>query len=103
MRHRQGQLKIFFSLPFKRNRVYIGTKGQGRILMDHINSLTYYPFTSSNETQLNQNSKHLTYGVKFTGDYRNVAIILTLFRDHSQNSKKPNFSSFFRLFTVIPK
>ena len=32
------------------------------------------------------------FGVKFTGDYRNVAIISTLFRDHSQNSKKPNFS-----------
>ena len=43
------------------------------------------------------------FGVEFTGDYRNVAIILTLIRDHSQNSKKPNFSSFFRLFTVIPK
>ena len=43
------------------------------------------------------------FGVKSTGDYRNVAIILTLFRDHSQNSKKPNFSSFFRLFTVILK
>ena len=44
------------------------------------------------------------FGVKFTGDYCNVAIISTLFRDHSQNSKKPNFSSLFRLyFTVIPK
>ena len=43
------------------------------------------------------------FGVKFTGDYRNVAILSSLFRDHSQNSKKPNFSSFFRLFTVIPK
>ena len=43
------------------------------------------------------------FGVKFTGDYRNVAIISTLFQDHSQNSKKPNFSSFFRLLTVIPK
>ena len=40
-------------------------------------------------------------GVKFTGDYRNVAIISTLFRDHSQNSKKPNFSSFFRHLTVV--
>ena len=37
------------------------------------------------------------FEVKFTGDYRNVAIISTLFRDHSQNSKKPNFSSFFLL------
>ena len=43
------------------------------------------------------------FGVNFTGDYRNVVIISTLFRDHSQNSKKPNFSSFFRLFTMIPK
>ena len=32
-----------------------------------------------------------------------VAIIPTLFRDHRQKSKKPNVSSFFRLFTVIPK
>ena len=43
------------------------------------------------------------FGVKFTRDYRNVAIISTLFRDHSQNSKKSNFSSFFLLLTVIPK
>ena len=43
------------------------------------------------------------FGVKFTRDYNNVAIIPTLFRDHSRNSKKPNFSSFFRLLTVIPK
>ena len=43
------------------------------------------------------------FGVKFTGDYRNVAIIPTLFGDHTQKSKKPNFSSFFRLLTVIPK
>ena len=42
------------------------------------------------------------FGVKFTGDYRDVAIISLLFRDHSQNSKKPNFSLFFRLLTVIP-
>ena len=46
-------------------------------------------------------------GVKFTGDYRSVAITPTLFRDHRQKSKKPNFSSFFRLLTrnnyVIPK
>ena len=35
------------------------------------------------------------FGVKFTGDYRDVAIISSLFRDHSQNSKKPNFSLFF--------
>ena len=37
------------------------------------------------------------FEVKFTGDYRNVAIISTLFRDHSQNSKIPNFSSCFLL------
>ena len=43
------------------------------------------------------------FRVNFTGDYRNVAIISTLFQDHSQNSKKPNFSSFFLLLTVIPK
>ena len=43
------------------------------------------------------------FWVKFTGDYRNVAIIPTLFRDHSQKSKKPNSSSFFQLLTVIPK
>ena len=43
------------------------------------------------------------FGVKFTGDDRNVAIIPTLFRDHIQNSKKPNFSSFFRLLIVIPQ
>ena len=35
------------------------------------------------------------FGVKFTWDYCNVAIISTLFRYHSQNSKIPNFSSFF--------
>ena len=35
------------------------------------------------------------FGVKCTGDYRNVAIIPTLFRDHRQKSKKPTFSSFF--------
>ena len=27
------------------------------------------------------------FGANFTGDYRNVAIISTLLRDHSQNSK----------------
>ena len=43
------------------------------------------------------------FGVKFTGDYRDVAIIPTLFRDHRQKWKKPIFSSFFRLFTVIAK
>ena len=45
----------------------------------------------------------LFFVVKFTGDYRDVAIISSLFRDQSQNSKKPNFSMFFRLLTVIPK
>ena len=43
------------------------------------------------------------FGVKFTGVYRNIAITSTLFRDHSQNSKKPNFSLFFALLTVTPK
>ena len=43
------------------------------------------------------------FGVEFTGDYRDVAIISTLFVDHSQNSKNPNFPSFFRLLTVILK
>ena len=41
------------------------------------------------------------FGVKFTEDYHNVAIIPTLFRDHRQKSKKPIFSSFFLLLTVI--
>ena len=43
------------------------------------------------------------FGVEFTGDYRDVAIISTLFPDHSQSSKNPNFSSFFLLLTVVPK
>ena len=43
------------------------------------------------------------FGLTFTGDYRNVAIIPTLFRDHRQKSKKPIFSCFFLLLTVIPK
>ena len=43
------------------------------------------------------------FGVKFTGDYHNVAIIPTLFRDHRQTSKKPICSSFFLLLTVNPK
>ena len=34
------------------------------------------------------------FGVKFDVDYHDVAIIPTLFRDHRQKSKKPNFSSF---------
>ena len=51
-------------------------------------------------SRLKKNSK---FGVKFTGDYRSIAIIPILFRDHRQKSKKPNFSSFFRLLTVIPK
>ena len=42
-------------------------------------------------------------GVKFTGDYRDLAIISTLFRYHSQNSKNPNFLSFFLLLNVIRK
>ena len=43
------------------------------------------------------------FGVKFTGDYHNSAIIPTLFRDHRQKSKKPNSLSFFLLLTVIHK
>ena len=43
------------------------------------------------------------FGVNFTVDYPNVAIIPTLCRDHRQKSKKPIFSSFFLLLTVIPK
>ena len=34
-------------------------------------------------------------GVKLTGDYRNVAIIPSLFRNHRQKSIKPNFPLFF--------
>ena len=43
------------------------------------------------------------FGVKFTGDYRDVSIISSLFRYYSQNSRKQNFSSFFLFLTVIPK
>ena len=43
------------------------------------------------------------FGVKFTGDYHNFAIIPTLFRDHRQKSKKPIFLYFFLLLTVINK
>ena len=43
------------------------------------------------------------FGVKFTGDYRNLGIIPKFFRDQRQKSKKPNFSLFFRVLTVIPK
>ena len=43
------------------------------------------------------------FDVKFAGDYRNAAIIPTLFLDHRQKSKKPNFSSFFLVLTVITK
>ena len=32
------------------------------------------------------------FGVKFTGDYRNVEIMPILCRDHRQKSRKPNFS-----------
>ena len=32
------------------------------------------------------------FGVKFTGDYRNVEIIPILCRDHRQKSRNPNFS-----------
>ena len=43
------------------------------------------------------------FAVELTGDYRDVAIIPTLFRDHGQKSKKPIFSSFFQILTVIRK
>ena len=43
------------------------------------------------------------FGVKFTGDYRDVAIISLLLLDHSKNSKNPNYSSFFLLLTMITK
>ena len=36
--------------------------------------------------------------VKFTGDYRNVAIIPTLFRDHRQKLKKTDFFIVFPTF-----
>ena len=32
------------------------------------------------------------FGVEFTGDYRNVAIIPILCRDHRRKLRKPNFS-----------
>ena len=43
------------------------------------------------------------FGVEFTVDYRDVAIISSSFRDHRQKSKKPIFSWFFLLLTVIPQ
>ena len=43
------------------------------------------------------------FGVEFIGDYRDIAMIPTLFRVHRQKSKKPIFSWFFLLLTVIPK
>ena len=43
------------------------------------------------------------FGVKFTSDYYDFAIISNLNLDQSQKSKKPIFLSFFRLLTVVPK
>ena len=43
------------------------------------------------------------FGGKFAGDYHNVAIIPTLFRDHRQKLQKPIFSLFSLLLTVITK
>ena len=43
------------------------------------------------------------FRVKSTGDYRDVAIIQTLFREHRQKWKKPNFSSFFSTFDRYPE
>ena len=45
----------------------------------------------------------VVFGVKFTGDYRNVAIISTLFRDHSQNPKKNEFFIVFSTFHRDPE
>ena len=50
--------------------------------------------------------KNLTimfFGVKFTGDYRNVAVISTLFRDRSHNSKKTEFFIVFSNFHRDPE
>ena len=41
--------------------------------------------------------------MKFTADYRNVAIMSTLFRDHSQNSKKTEFFIVFSTFHRDPE
>ena len=43
------------------------------------------------------------FGVKFTGDYRDVAIISSLFRHHSQNSKKTEFFIVFSTFDRDPE
>ena len=43
------------------------------------------------------------FGVKFNGDYDNVAIISTLFRDHSENSKKTEFFIVFSTFDRDPE
>ena len=43
------------------------------------------------------------FRVKSTGDYRDVAIISTLFQDRRIKSKKPNFSSFFSTFERDPE
>ena len=42
-------------------------------------------------------------GAKFIGYYRNVAIISTLFRDHSQNSKKSEFLIVFSTLQRDPE
>ena len=43
------------------------------------------------------------FGVKFTGDYHNVAIIPTLFRDHRQKSEKTDFFIVFTTFDRDPE
>ena len=43
------------------------------------------------------------FGVKFTADYRDVAKISSLFPDHIQNSKNPNFLIFFSTFDRDPE
>ena len=45
-----------------------------------------------------KNVYHRLFGLKFTGDYHNVAIIPTLFRDHRQKSKKTDFFIVFPTF-----
>ena len=43
------------------------------------------------------------FGVKFTGDYRDVAVISSLFRRRSQNSKKTEFFIVFSTFDRDPE
>ena len=45
----------------------------------------------------------MIFGVEFTGDYRDVAIISTLFRDHKQKSKGTDFFIVFPTFDSDPE